>query len=889
MNKTDAIKSFLQQNTLIDLASLYNADMECQVNVARDDGERIKGEYMGKQWSGFTNSYGDVWKSFRIPYKANSEPEYTDKPMTFSLDEHADGIGMTGWDWKNRQSRWVAFDFDAIIGHSEKHPTKLTLDELNQVKEAAMVLPWTTVRRSTSGKGLHIYVFLEDARTENHTEHAALARSILHYMSAQTGFPFDTHVDICGGNMWVWHRKMKGTDGLTCIKKGETLTKIPPNWRDHLQVVSGKRKRILPDFTTDKFEDLTSQKQHTKLDENHRDLIKYLDANGASFWWDEDHHMLVCHTYDLKLAHQGLGLRGVFDTVSKGSEQGIDHNCFAYPLRDGAWVIRRYTQGTSEVSTWDTDNKGWTRCFYNKVPTFKTACKSCGGVEHTTDGFLFTTTEKAIKAAQILGVTIDVPRHLLMRETKLKEHKDGRLVVSIKRETNDVVDCMQDWLCDKITKFTRIYDADVTNVDALDVVGNYDDVVRHIVSESGQSLGWTVRSEKQWTNEPLQHVNVSLRSLGLKPIEIQTVVGNNIFKPWQLVNRPFEPEYIGDRCWNRFAAQFRYPPNLDKDTYHCPSWDNILKHVGKGLDEYILSDTWCQENLLLTGADYLKCWIASLLQAPYEPLPYLFLWSEEQNTGKSILHEALSLLFTVGYVRADHSLQTSFNGELEHAILCVVEETDLQQNKKAYNMIKDFVTGLHISLHVKGLTPVLIPNTTHWIQCANEPTACPLFPGDTRVTVINVQPLEQRIAKRDLIMSLRKEAPDFLASVLKLELPRTGERLNIPVIDTNDKRIIARSNQNLLELFISEHCYRTNGQVISIADFYAAFQEWVDPSERFAWTKQRISKTMHPSIPKGRLRSNATWHYGNITFNKHAEELVKLVLDQKGDTLVPIY
>ena len=30
----------------------------------------------------------------------------------------------------------------------------------------------------------------------------------------------------------------------------------------------------------------------------------------------------------------------------------------------------------------------------------------------------------------------------------------------------------------------------------------------------------------------------------------------------------------------------------------------------------------------------------------------------------------------------------------------------------------------------------MIPNTTHWIQCNNELASCPIFDGDTRITVL---------------------------------------------------------------------------------------------------------------------------------------------------------
>jgi hypothetical protein len=278
ITKSQAIKRFLNYSTHQDLADLYSLDMECQVNVAQDGGDRIDEVFQGKPWHGWSDGL-TTWKSFRIPYKANIKPEYDDKEIKFDLAAHAEGIGMTGWDWKHKLSRWVAYDFDAIIGHSDKHTKKLTNEELEKVKKAALAIPWVTVRKSTSGKGIHLYIFLEPIHTSNHNEHAALARSILGQMTALTQFDFQTRVDACGGNMWVWHRKMKNTDGLTVLKQGNILSKskIPKNWKDHVKVISGHRRKNLPQNIEDKgqrdaFEELCGQRPFTPLDEGHKKL-----------------------------------------------------------------------------------------------------------------------------------------------------------------------------------------------------------------------------------------------------------------------------------------------------------------------------------------------------------------------------------------------------------------------------------------------------------------------------------------------------------------------------------------------------------------------------------------------------------------------------------------
>src|SRR5690606_35604463 len=104
------------------------------------------------------------------------------------------------------------------------------------------------------------------------------------------------------------------------------------------------------------------------------------------------------------------------------------------------------------------------------------------------------------------------------------------------------------------------------------------------------------------------------------------IIGSNVLKNWTLTNLPFKPEYPGDRQWNRYAAQLRFQPSTDLESLHHPNWTSVIEHVGASLTPYLELNPWAQSNGILTGADYLKCWIASLFQEPLEPLPYLFLY-----------------------------------------------------------------------------------------------------------------------------------------------------------------------------------------------------------------------------------------------------------------------
>jgi hypothetical protein len=222
---TQAIQNYLnaraKEHNGPDLLARWTPFMETQVNVAAGLGEPVEGK---------RNTWSDgleEWWNIRIPKHADTEPEFRDYEMKWPLDTHAEGIGCTGWDWSARRSRWVGFDFDSITGHAAG--VGVSDEELHRVSEAAQALPYVEVRRSTGGNGLHLYVYFDDSGipTANHTEHAALGRAVLGMMSSETGFDFARQIDVCGGNMWIWHRKMNAENqGLKLLKPAEKVLSI---------------------------------------------------------------------------------------------------------------------------------------------------------------------------------------------------------------------------------------------------------------------------------------------------------------------------------------------------------------------------------------------------------------------------------------------------------------------------------------------------------------------------------------------------------------------------------------------------------------------------------------------------------------------------------------
>lgn len=878
--RTEAIKRFLEANTHADLASMYSFNMECQVNVAQDGGQRVDNTFKGRSYMSYTDGV-QTWKHFRIPRNAASNPEYDDVPMTWDLEAHAEAIGMTGWDWKNRVSKWVAFDFDAIVGHSDKHTRKSTDEELSQIREILQGVPWVAIRSSTGGKGLHLYVHLNDVPTSNHHEHAALARSVLGQLSATVGFDFSSRVDICGGNIWVWARKMKKSGGLLLLKSGTTFDDVPVNWKDHIQVIKGNRRKTLPAIVQsgneeDLFDQLTSKSAQVELEPEHRKHIEWLNENGAYWYWDQDRNMLVTHTWFLKRMHLDLQLKGIFDTNSTGSERGSDHNCFAFPLRKGAWAVRRFTAGVAEHPSWTQDGAGWTRCFFNRDPDFKTLAESYGGNEKGTGSYQFREAESALKVAIGLGAEVTIPHHLNSRKAEIKQRKsDGKIVLQIDRDGDDTGDKMEKWVAVG-KKWERVLAVRNTAPPEPEL-GDFDEVVRHVVNQDYVDAGLLVKVGNHWAEEPLPNVKMSLKAQGYEPKDVDIIIGSTVLKHWVLVNIPFGEEYPGGRCWNRNAAQLAMKPSeKEKDLLEYPTWIKLLNHLGMGLNEEVLAHPWCINNGILTGGDYLKCWVASIFQKPLEQLPYLFFYSQEQNTGKSSFHEAISLLLTHKSVMPASSALTSeqgFNGELASAVLCVVEETDLGKGRGksvAYNRIKDWVTAKMFAVHTKNKTIYTIPNSTHWVHTANNHGACPIFPGDSRITMVHVSPIPptELIPKTTLLESLHREAPDFLAAILSLEIPPSNDRLNVPVIDTQIKERVSRANATLLETYVLEECFEVDGEWIKFSEFYDNFIAWLgSPDEKVSWTKHKVRDEIPPRFAYGPSAKDNQRYVCNISYS----------------------
>ena len=346
---------------LIDRWGKDPARLETQINCFKS-GEKIPE----------TNKYeedGEVFGPHRWPYNAKTDPNYSDPPIQFIIKKRLKAIGTTWWDWKNKQSIGLGYDFDSIAGHADG--VGIPDEELEKLSN--IQVPWIEVIRSTRGQGRHLYIWFQEPypKTANHDEHSALADAFLSLIARHTGLNIEANKDVCGQVMWIHHvdanKDNKGYKQVKPATQFLTADHVPPNWRDHLEVVSGGRSKIRiqgwnPDGTQtkgDELDEMTQAYSRVPLDDTHLKILEDLEGTGHTALWVHDHHLFQGHTAGLKQvydewAERGTPIRGLFDTNSLDSDPGKP-NCFAGDTkvitREGVKPIQELAGKNVEIIT----------------------------------------------------------------------------------------------------------------------------------------------------------------------------------------------------------------------------------------------------------------------------------------------------------------------------------------------------------------------------------------------------------------------------------------------------------------------------------------------------------------------------------------------------------
>jgi len=898
-SKREVLANFLKmrQDESPFLIPKWSPALETQYNVIPGSAEDEPDDDGQKVWT----DGEQTWCHHRWPHKAQSTPYYRDTPMTFSPGIHLDRIGSTWWNWEEEESWAVGFDIDV---EGAGHKQGISQAKLDEVVEILKGVPYVTLVCSTSGRGVHGYVFFEKGhrpKTRNHNEHTQVAHAVVDRICKDANFDFigQKIIDVTGVILWFWaHTSDTNHPGFALIKEASHNLKVSdiPDWH-----ISAKKrhysetvKKVAGYTETGNYvEESTTEFEVCPLDDTHREILKELESLDWTFIWNSDYNMAHTHTCALKeLFHkrmsEGRPLRGMFDTVSGGTDK-TKPNCFISPRPDGVFRVARFGNNTSEHPSWST-YEGRTWAYFNQeVDVLSVITK-----------FAFDSRGAVLKfKPDDLKAALAALGHELPSIDLVEDHinvlitDNGLMMASVPGIQGE----MPGW---KRRGKNMVCELPVVHKEVVfqrNQLEEADKIVRHLRTPNMEQFGWVVQTtDRNWTHyTAYTNVGCVLKErFGKGTDKVKSAVTT---QPWTIVHRPFQREYPIpieedkqnnlERIWNWKAPQLRFPPA--DEIGPCPHFDAILDHLGTSLNEEVVRTEWCNRWGMMSGADYLRFWIASMIKHPDQPLPYLF-FCGPQNSGKSIFFEMFYILFTTGVVSAENALKGDFNAELASAVLAYVDEKNLNKESAAemYSRLKEWITARQIPIHKKGFTPYNQPNTLHFVHCANSSLSVPIEDGDTRITVIEVSPLKKIVPKEIMENFLRQEASYFLKQVLDVTLPDPIDRLRIPTLTSSAKHDLEQMNKTPVDMCASEILIPCSGAKVSISDFYERYKEFCGTSLKsndtvISVTRQLKSRSDIYLIGRSKYNKN---YIANVTMSKETKPSDPLVLNDKGRLVI---
>ena len=786
----EAIQKFLDNRKADSpfLLNRYTVDLETQV-MCNTDGE--PGDNPGTY-----EADGEVWGNKRWPYQAGGDtPNYGDPTITFSPAARVEKVGTTWWDYVNKQSVAVGIDIDSSDGHAETTTTN-EATEIEQIIDKLKALDYVTIVRSTGGKGIHVYVFFENCpQANNHHEHTIVARKTLQLINDDIGYDLSSHVDCVGSVFWIWSKSSPADHpGFELVKEGELLDAT------RLAAIDLPTPSVRGNNPTD-FETV-------ELDSDHKRILEAIQRQPYYFNYRADMGLIHSHTCAIRDAiAKGLEIRGTFVTNSNGDDP-LSANCFLAPQANGVFRIYRFGQSQHEPDWLFQNGKNF--CFFNEDVSYQEIVSK--NSESVKAGKYQLTPEGAANIASMLGE----PLAQTAPEDVWAVMTNGTVELHSKTGA-------EGWVKAGKT-FKKVLTPKVKG--SLDdrLLKRADDHIR-FVTQDGNVRGWFHKLEDGTWLEHKSQGELAPVFAGLFAEFERKARELIVSNPWELVNIPFEQEYPGDRKWNRGAPQLLVAPaDSGGDHRH---FDMILDHVGGELDDAVQASDWCRKANILSGADYLRTWLACLIHHTDQPLPYLFLVGP-QNSGKSVFHECTRFLFTHGITSANNSLTSGFNGELEGCFLVYVEERDLADKRhNSYEKIKEWVTGRDLSVRRLYQQQFTAKNYLHFVQMANNSTHLPLEDGDTRIVAIDVPALgDKSVPKAILEKHLKAEAPRFLRTLLNTIVPPPVDRLRIPALKTATKALMERRAMTPLMAFSKEKVHECKGHKIEFEKFTEEYKAY---------------------------------------------------------------
>ena len=442
----------------------------------------------------------EVWGHHRWPRNAGTNPNYNDRKLTFSPGAHLKRMGSTWWNWKTKRSVAVALDIDLEGEHAES-TTTVSKSKLKDLVQMLKTLDYLTLVVSSGGGGVHIYCFFDEEdqpQSSNHNEHALVATALVAKISSDLDYNLKQHMDAVGVVFWFWScDSPENHPGYSLIQEQTTSIGAADLKDYYVSNLVSPNQKIKVEGYNDSGERVLSQEEgggykSYELDAEHKAFLKELEEMGYSFIWNAEFKMAHTHTMAIKLlcdkmAKRGRPIKGMFNTISKGSDKSKP-NCYITPRENGVFQVKRFGTGAAEHPLWQTRD-GDTWCFLNQeTPVLQVMKKFASSYDGSKLVFESARLELAMKAFNhTLGEVsqaISAPIHVTLQ-------KDGRFIAKFKGSGN------YDGWTHNGDGFTRELPVIHKRAEFIkSVLDEADKFIRHVVTPSNEPYGWAVKTER---------------------------------------------------------------------------------------------------------------------------------------------------------------------------------------------------------------------------------------------------------------------------------------------------------------------------------------------------------------------------------------------------------
>jgi hypothetical protein len=787
--------------------------------------------------------------TFILRNPSSVDGAFVDKGHTIDSDCELLAAGTAGLAWKEEKQHFIGIDIDT----NDTHANGLSADKLQPIIEALESISWVEVRRSSGGSGLHVFIhFTTPVDATCRADGTALAAAVLTLMGREAGFDFKAVKDCAGGNMWIF-KAGAPANAYEIIKAATACLDpafLPPGWRE-AKNASQRKVEFAPSS-------VSLSAEHLKVEQHLRDY--------ASTIWVPGINCYHTHTYALQEIARQHGYRGHFATTSSGTDLGKP-NAYMFPLSERGFVVKRFGNAMEDPSWLDGANGQYTLLdqylpFAKAVAHFAEN-KTTKGLAYRRDNLM-----TMLKSA---GVELEIPELFMDRQFFLKINKGDVQIIAEKRDADSH---MEGWTAtEKSWQRSFPVPQDPAAVAEAEVL-SVSNIIRAVATDT-ESAKWCICTDGIWTGTVSGEVSCVLAAHKIKP---PGAMGWMRQEPYWLVFEPYQPEYLSGRRWNRGAPQLACQPvDVPEDT---PTWDAVFDHLGSGMDEDVANDEVCQTLGITSGAHYLKLWVKLLLEKPAQRLPYLFLSSRQNNTGKTSLGASLRFLIDPGVEEInEEALVDKFTGELEGKVLCLIEELDLRDKRnKAYATLKRVLTSKTLTIRRMRTDAYTVPNFTHFIHTANDARFVPCETEDMRIVMVEVAPIRTFIESLDFENGIKRESPSMLRKLLDMPLVEPAGRFWLPVVQTSLKESVLaglydseKSEAELgVNVFADKHIKKESGgsapQPLVLKSYETFCKEQGLPAVPKTGFLSTLTATLECPIGRKqrRLDGKQVWHYTGI-------------------------